>query len=79
MLFHRITIHGTHLIAFLRIKFGRLNSICSCRRFRHLIRSPTPLNMTWLHIEHLDWEIKEENGIVANDTEHKGTRKLILK
>lgn len=39
----------------------------------------TLLNMTWLHVEHLDWEIKEENGIVANHAAHKGTIKLILK
>lgn len=65
-------------MSFSRIKFGRLDSICSCRKFRHLIRSPTPLNMTWLHVEHLDWENKDENGIVANPTGHEGTKREIL-
>lgn len=34
--------------------------------------------MAWLHVEVLDWENKEENGIVANPTGHKGTRREIL-
>lgn len=34
--------------------------------------------MTWLHVEHLGWENKEENGIVANPTGHQGTRREIL-
>ena len=69
---------GTEFISFLRIKFGSLDSICSCRKFRQLIRSPTPLNMTWLHVERLGWENAEENGIAANPTGHKGTRREIL-
>lgn len=34
--------------------------------------------MTWLHAEHLSWENKEENGIVANPAGCKGTRREIL-
>lgn len=34
--------------------------------------------MAWLHVEDLDWENKEENGIVANPTGHKGIRREIL-
>lgn len=34
--------------------------------------------MTWLHAEHLVWENKEENGIVANPTGCKGIKRDIL-
>lgn len=48
-------------------------------RHSDTFRSPTPLNMTWLHVEHLDRENREEKSIAVNPSGHQGTRREILK